>query len=67
MEKRDESQLFPPFPHPGTRNAADWWLSHWISQLKANKNNSQEVPAPTNPGSTGLLSAQLLLFSSGNL
>ncbi|XP_041621430.1 ATP-binding cassette sub-family C member 10 isoform X2 [Vulpes lagopus] len=51
----------------GTRNAADWWLSHWISQLKANKNNSQEMPAPTNPGSTGLLSAQLLLFSSGNL
>uniref|UniRef100_A0A8C0KFV6 ATP-binding cassette sub-family C member 10 n=1 Tax=Canis lupus dingo TaxID=286419 RepID=A0A8C0KFV6_CANLU len=51
----------------GTRNAADWWLSHWISQLKANKNNSQEVPAPTNPGSTGLLSAQLLLFSPRNL
>nr|XP_045722869.1 ATP-binding cassette sub-family C member 10 isoform X2 [Mirounga angustirostris] len=50
-----------------TRNAADWWLSHWISQLKADKNSSQEAPAPTSPGSTGLLSAQLLLFSPGSL
>uniref|UniRef100_A0ABI8ALE2 ATP binding cassette subfamily C member 10 n=1 Tax=Felis catus TaxID=9685 RepID=A0ABI8ALE2_FELCA len=50
-----------------TRNAADWWLSHWISQLKADKNSSQEAPAPSSPGSTGLLSAQLLLFSPGSL
>uniref|UniRef100_A0A384C6X0 ATP-binding cassette sub-family C member 10 n=2 Tax=Ursus maritimus TaxID=29073 RepID=A0A384C6X0_URSMA len=50
-----------------TRNAADWWLSHWISQLKADKNSSQESPAPTSPGSTGLLSAPLFLFSPGSL
>ncbi|XP_045049070.2 ATP-binding cassette sub-family C member 10 isoform X2 [Desmodus rotundus] len=46
-----------------TRNAADWWLSHWISQLKAASNNSKEVAAPLTLDSTGLLSAQLLLFS----
>nr|KAF6362437.1 ATP binding cassette subfamily C member 10 [Pipistrellus kuhlii] len=46
-----------------TRNAADWWLSHWISQLKADKNSSQEVSVQTTPDSAGLLSAQLLLFS----
>ncbi|XP_042842359.1 ATP-binding cassette sub-family C member 10 isoform X4 [Panthera tigris] len=50
-----------------TRNAADWWLSYWISQLKADKNSSQEAPAPSSPGSMGLLSAQLLLFSPGSL
>ncbi|XP_019312755.2 ATP-binding cassette sub-family C member 10 isoform X2 [Panthera pardus] len=50
-----------------TRNAADWWLSYWISQLKADKNSSQEAPAPNSPGSMGLLSAQLLLFSPGSL
>uniref|UniRef100_A0A8C4L0W8 ATP-binding cassette sub-family C member 10 n=1 Tax=Equus asinus asinus TaxID=83772 RepID=A0A8C4L0W8_EQUAS len=50
-----------------TRNAADWWLSHWISQLKAAKNGSQEVLPSTSLGSTGLLSAQLLLFSPGSL
>ncbi|XP_059256375.1 ATP-binding cassette sub-family C member 10 isoform X1 [Mustela nigripes] len=50
-----------------TRNAADWWLSHWISQLKADKNSSQEASGPTSPGSTGLLSSQLLLFSPGSL
>ncbi|XP_011217042.2 multidrug resistance-associated protein 7 isoform X1 [Ailuropoda melanoleuca] len=50
-----------------TRNTADWWLSHWISQLKTDKNSSQEAPAPTSPGSTGLLSAPLLLFSPGSL
>ncbi|XP_073894074.1 ATP-binding cassette sub-family C member 10 isoform X18 [Macaca fascicularis] len=49
-----------------TRNAADWWLSHWISQLKA-ENSSQEVQASTSPASTGLFSPQLLLFSPGNL
>ncbi|XP_029800371.1 multidrug resistance-associated protein 7 isoform X2 [Suricata suricatta] len=51
----------------GTRNAADWWLSHWISQLKTDKNSSPEAPAPSSPGPTGLLSAQLLLFSPGSL
>lgn len=61
------SQLSPSHPHPATRNAADWWLSHWISQLKEAKNSSQEAPAPITPDSTGLLSAQLLLFSPGSL
>uniref|UniRef100_G1PXL2 ATP-binding cassette sub-family C member 10 n=1 Tax=Myotis lucifugus TaxID=59463 RepID=G1PXL2_MYOLU len=46
-----------------TRNAADWWLSHWISQLKADKNSSQEVSVQTPPDPAGLLSPQLLLFS----
>ncbi|XP_011927409.1 PREDICTED: multidrug resistance-associated protein 7 isoform X5 [Cercocebus atys] len=53
-------------PDSATRNAADWWLSHWISQLKA-ENSSQEVQASTSPASTGLFSPQLLLFSPGNL
>nr|XP_036860111.1 multidrug resistance-associated protein 7 isoform X3 [Manis javanica] len=52
---------------PHARNAADWWLSHWISQLKAAKNSSQEAPALTSWGSAGLLSAQLLLFSPRSL
>lgn len=56
------SQLSLSCPHPATRNAADWWLSHWISQLKAAKNSSQEVSVQTPPDSAGLLSAQLLLF-----
>ncbi|XP_028903290.1 ATP-binding cassette sub-family C member 10 isoform X1 [Ornithorhynchus anatinus] len=43
----------------GTRNAADWWLSHWISQLKANENSTQ--------GAAAFLSPQLLLFSAGDL
>ncbi|XP_012578180.1 PREDICTED: multidrug resistance-associated protein 7 isoform X2 [Condylura cristata] len=51
----------------GTRNAADWWLSYWISQLKAAKNSSQEAPVPSTPDFTGLLSTRLLLFSPGNL
>lgn len=55
-----------PIP-PATRNTADWWLSHWISELKAAKNSSQEAPAPTRLGSAGPLSAQLLLFSPGSL
>ncbi|XP_030171437.1 multidrug resistance-associated protein 7 isoform X3 [Lynx canadensis] len=59
--------LFSLLLMQATRNAADWWLSHWISQLKADKNSSQEAPAPSSPGSTGLLSAQLLLFSPGSL
>uniref|UniRef100_A0A8C3WXL7 ATP-binding cassette sub-family C member 10 n=1 Tax=Catagonus wagneri TaxID=51154 RepID=A0A8C3WXL7_9CETA len=59
--------LFSLLLMQATRNAADWWLSHWISQLKAAKNNSQEAPAPSSVGSTGLLSAQLLLFSPGSL
>ena len=52
---------------PATRNTADWWLSHWISELKAAKNSSQEALAPTRLGSVGPLSAQLLLFSPGSL
>nr|XP_045012154.1 ATP-binding cassette sub-family C member 10 isoform X2 [Jaculus jaculus] len=59
--------LISLFLMQATRNAADWWLSHWISQLKEDSNSSQEVPASPGPGSTGLLSAQLLLFSPGNL
>ncbi|XP_004710924.1 ATP-binding cassette sub-family C member 10 isoform X2 [Echinops telfairi] len=51
----------------GTRNAADWWLSHWVSQLQAARNSSQEAPAPSSPGSSGLISPQLLLFSPGSL
>lgn len=59
--------LFSLLLMQATRNAADWWLSHWISQLKAAKNNSQEAPAPSSLSSEGLLSAQLLLFSPGSL
>lgn len=59
--------LFSLLLMQATRNAADWWLSHWISQLKAAKNNSQEAPAPSSLNSEGLLSAQLLLFSPGSL
>ncbi|KAM9666204.1 ATP-binding cassette sub-family C member 10 isoform 1-T2 [Trichechus inunguis] len=58
--------LFSLLLMQATRNAADWWLSHWISQLKAAKNSSQEVPAPTSPVSSGLFSPQLLLFSPGS-
>nr|XP_028703369.1 multidrug resistance-associated protein 7 isoform X6 [Macaca mulatta] len=58
--------LFSLLLMQATRNAADWWLSHWISQLKA-ENSSQEVQASTSPASTGLFSPQLLLFSPGNL
>ncbi|XP_029417476.1 multidrug resistance-associated protein 7 isoform X2 [Nannospalax galili] len=49
-----------------TRNADDWWLSHWISQLKAARNSSKEEPASSSSGSMGLLSPQLLLFSPGS-
>ncbi|KAI4552348.1 hypothetical protein MJT46_016999 [Ovis ammon polii x Ovis aries] len=59
--------LFSLLLMQATRNAADWWLSHWISELKAAKNSSQEAPAPTRLGSAGPLSAQLLLFSPGSL
>ncbi|XP_012874679.1 PREDICTED: multidrug resistance-associated protein 7 isoform X1 [Dipodomys ordii] len=60
--------LFSLLLMQATRNAADGWLSHWISQLKAARNNSsQVVPAPASPGSSGPLSAQLLLFSPGSL
>ncbi|XP_019498348.1 PREDICTED: multidrug resistance-associated protein 7 isoform X2 [Hipposideros armiger] len=59
--------LFSLLLMQATRNAADWWLSHWISQLKEAKNSSQEAPVPTTPDSTGLLSAQLLLFAPGSL
>ncbi|XP_069343923.1 ATP-binding cassette sub-family C member 10 isoform X2 [Eulemur rufifrons] len=59
--------LFSLLLMQATRNAADWWLSHWISELKAAKNSSQEAPASTSPGSTGFFSPQLLLFSPGSL
>ncbi|XP_051008844.1 ATP-binding cassette sub-family C member 10 [Acomys russatus] len=50
-----------------TRNGADWWLSHWLSQLKAARNSSEEGPASSSPGSTGLVSPRLLLFSTRSL
>nr|XP_058932253.1 ATP-binding cassette sub-family C member 10 isoform X2 [Kogia breviceps] len=59
--------LFSLLLMQATRNSADWWLSHWIAQLKAAKNSSQEAPAPTSLGSTGPLSAQLLFFFPGSL
>lgn len=59
--------LFSLLLMQATRNAADWWLSHWISQLKAAKNGSQEAPAPASLGSTGPFSPQLLLFTPGSL
>ncbi|XP_037010121.2 ATP-binding cassette sub-family C member 10 isoform X1 [Artibeus jamaicensis] len=55
--------LFSLLLMQATRNAADWWLSHWTSQLKAAGNDSLEAAAPISADSTGLLSAQLLLFS----
>ncbi|XP_066215449.1 ATP-binding cassette sub-family C member 10 isoform X1 [Saccopteryx leptura] len=55
--------LFSLLLMQATRNAADWWLSYWVSQLKAARNSSQEVPTPTSRDSSGPLSAQLLLFS----
>uniref|UniRef100_U3BSA8 ATP-binding cassette sub-family C member 10 n=1 Tax=Callithrix jacchus TaxID=9483 RepID=U3BSA8_CALJA len=58
--------LFSLLLMQATRNAADWWLSHWISQLKA-ENSSQEALASTSPASMGLFCPQLLLFSPGNL
>ncbi|XP_059794613.1 ATP-binding cassette sub-family C member 10 isoform X5 [Balaenoptera ricei] len=59
--------LFSLLLMQATRNSADWWLSHWISQLEAAKNSSQEAPAPSSLGSAGPLSAQLLSFSPGSL
>ncbi|KAK2113754.1 Multidrug resistance-associated protein 7 [Saguinus oedipus] len=58
--------LFSLLLMQATRNAADWWLSHWISQLKA-ENSSQEALASTSPASMGLFCPQLFLFSPGNL
>ncbi|KAB0397883.1 hypothetical protein E2I00_004512, partial [Balaenoptera physalus] len=58
--------LFSLLLMQATRNSADWWLSHWISQLEAAKNSSQEAPAPSSLGSAGPLSAQLL-SSPGSL
>ncbi|GAB1301114.1 ATP-binding cassette sub-family C member 10 [Apodemus speciosus] len=49
-----------------TRNGADWWLAHWLSQLKAGRNGSEEDPASSSPGSTGLFSPRLLIFSPGS-
>uniref|UniRef100_A0A8C8ZXC6 ATP-binding cassette sub-family C member 10 n=1 Tax=Prolemur simus TaxID=1328070 RepID=A0A8C8ZXC6_PROSS len=59
--------LFSLLLMQATRNAADWWLSHWISELKAAKNSSQEAPASTSPASAGFFFPQLLLFSPGSL
>ncbi|KAM6185957.1 ATP-binding cassette sub-family C member 10 [Rhynchocyon petersi] len=59
--------LFSLLLMQATRNAADWWLSHWISELKATKNGSQEAVDTTSPVSSGLFSPQLLLFSPGSL
>uniref|UniRef100_A0A8I5ZL94 ATP-binding cassette sub-family C member 10 n=1 Tax=Rattus norvegicus TaxID=10116 RepID=A0A8I5ZL94_RAT len=50
-----------------TRNGADWWLAHWLSQLKAGRNSSEERPASSSPRSMGFFSPRLLLFSPGNL
>ncbi|XP_040839365.1 ATP-binding cassette sub-family C member 10 isoform X1 [Ochotona curzoniae] len=59
--------LFSLLLMQATRNAADWWLSHWISELKASKNSSQEVPASASLAPTGPFSPQLLFFSPGSL
>ncbi|XP_055982306.1 ATP-binding cassette sub-family C member 10 [Sorex fumeus] len=53
--------LFSLLLMQATRNAADWWLSYWISQLKASGNHSLKAAAP-DP-----VSARLLLFSPGSL
>ncbi|XP_047433724.1 ATP-binding cassette sub-family C member 10 [Mugil cephalus] len=45
-----------------SRNVSDWWLSHWISELK-NTNAS----TGTNGSSAALTSPHLLLFSPGGL
>ncbi|XP_029387254.1 multidrug resistance-associated protein 7 isoform X3 [Mus pahari] len=50
-----------------TRNGADWWLAHWLSQLKASRNGSGEGPASSSPGSTAFFSPRLLIFSPGSL
>ncbi|KAM5262891.1 ATP-binding cassette sub-family C member 10 [Ctenodactylus gundi] len=55
--------LFSLLLMQATRNAADWWLSYWISVLKAAGNGSEEPPS--DPGPVGLSSGQLLLFSGG--
>uniref|UniRef100_A0A672ZD64 ATP-binding cassette, sub-family C (CFTR/MRP), member 10 n=1 Tax=Sphaeramia orbicularis TaxID=375764 RepID=A0A672ZD64_9TELE len=45
-----------------TKNLSDWWLSHWVSELK---NNGSSV---TNGSSSGVFSSpHLLLFSPGGL
>ncbi|XP_023368668.1 multidrug resistance-associated protein 7 isoform X2 [Otolemur garnettii] len=59
--------LFSLLLMQATRNTADWWLSHWISQLKAAKNSSLQAVASTSPSSMGFFSPQLLLFSSRSL
>lgn len=61
--------LFSLLLMQATRNGADWWLSYWISQLKADGNHSLESSAPSSPqvAAPQLLSARLLLFSPGNL
>uniref|UniRef100_A0A4W4GHG7 ATP-binding cassette, sub-family C (CFTR/MRP), member 10 n=1 Tax=Electrophorus electricus TaxID=8005 RepID=A0A4W4GHG7_ELEEL len=50
------SVLCSLFLMQGTKNVSDWWLSHWISNLKANKSEWLSVTA--GPIST------LLLFSA---
>ncbi|XP_023575461.1 multidrug resistance-associated protein 7 isoform X2 [Octodon degus] len=53
--------LFSLLLMQATRNAADWWLSYWISQLRARGNGSGEVLASATQGTSGLL------FSPGSL
>lgn len=51
-----------PLCVPASKNASDWWLSYWISQLK---NNGSSVANGSSPA--GFSSAHLLLFSPGGL
>ncbi|XP_040892605.1 ATP-binding cassette sub-family C member 10 isoform X2 [Toxotes jaculatrix] len=45
-----------------SKNISDWWLSHWISELK---NNGSTRPNGSSPGA--ISSPHLLLFSPGGL
>lgn len=54
--------LLSLFLMQASRNASDWWLSHWISKLKNNGSSS------SNGSSSGLFSSpHLLLFSHHHL
>ncbi|KAK2817485.1 hypothetical protein Q5P01_025676 [Channa striata] len=45
-----------------SKNVSDWWLSHWISELKNNGSTGSNGSCPA-----AFSSPQLLLFSSGGL
>ncbi|KAK2918532.1 ATP-binding cassette sub-family C member 10 [Channa argus] len=45
-----------------SKNVSDWWLSHWISELKNNGSTGTNVSS-----SAAFSSPQLLLFSGGGL